>query len=303
MKRRSFIFYASYYEAIRDLPDEMQGRMYKIIVDYAMSQQEPTEDKLQGVLKSYFKLIKPNIDAGIRRYENGLKGGAPKGNKNAQKNTDEKTTKKQPNTQVEKQPQNNPKTTVKQPQKDLENENRLKIDENQQKNNLKTSKKQPKNNLETTKIQPKNNLKTTEKQPDIYLDIIKEQELEQEQEQEQDVVYSNEQTNVRVIVEDWLEILFLRLHNLNAEQYLDNSITERIRQMFLKVANEPNWNIDKTTLPNYKILEKFVDLFRAEPSVVQDMFYKTFKVIDEKTNIANKLKYAVGVFYNKSCGF
>lgn len=71
---RNLIFYASYYEAIKELPDEEQGKVYKAIIDYAMMKIEPD---LSGIAKAIFVLIKPTLDASIKNYENGKKGGRP----------------------------------------------------------------------------------------------------------------------------------------------------------------------------------------------------------------------------------
>lgn len=108
--RNSFIFYSSYYDAISELPEEEQGLIYKAIIDYAIAKKEPKD--LTPACRMCFKLIKPTIDAALSRYdasvENGKKGGAPKGNSNAQK----QPRNKQKTTQ--KQPRNNPETTEKQ---------------------------------------------------------------------------------------------------------------------------------------------------------------------------------------------
>lgn len=114
--RNSFIFYSSYYDAISELPEDEQGLIYKAIIDYAIAKKEP--HNLTPACRMCFKLIKPTIDAALSRYdasvENGKKGGAPKGNSNAQK-----------------QPKNNLETTQEQPR-----------------NNLETSEIQAKNNLD-----------------------------------------------------------------------------------------------------------------------------------------------------------
>ena len=67
----SMVFYRSFYEAIKDLPLDAQGRIYSAIFAYGMDSQEPA---LQGVEKSLFSLIKPQIDANNRKRENGKKG-------------------------------------------------------------------------------------------------------------------------------------------------------------------------------------------------------------------------------------
>ena len=68
--------------------------MFKSIVERALYGKEPT---LSGCSKGMYDLISPQIKANERRYLNGCKGGAPKGNKNA---------KKQPNNNL-KQPNDN----------------------------------------------------------------------------------------------------------------------------------------------------------------------------------------------------
>ena len=81
--RESFIFYKSFYEALNDL-DEPADKIAFIeaICEYALNEEKP---KLSGPLKGMFNLARPQIDKNNIRYENGKKGGAPKGNKNAKK--------------------------------------------------------------------------------------------------------------------------------------------------------------------------------------------------------------------------
>jgi hypothetical protein len=70
MERNSFIFYRSFYEAISDLPDEQQLEIYKAIASYSFDFKEP---ELSGVSKSFWKLIRPNLEANNKRFENGKK--------------------------------------------------------------------------------------------------------------------------------------------------------------------------------------------------------------------------------------
>ena len=102
MTRDHFIFYRSFYEAINKLPPENQLQVYKTVMEYALNGEILEVDAVTSAL---FTVIRPQIDANNKRYENGCKGaaygkkgGAPKGNQNARKIT--------PN-----QPQNNGKTT------------------------------------------------------------------------------------------------------------------------------------------------------------------------------------------------
>lgn len=69
-KRDSMIFYRSFYEAIKELSKEQQGEIYNAIFSYGLDFTEPI---LTGVSKTVWTLIKPQIDANIRRYNNGKK--------------------------------------------------------------------------------------------------------------------------------------------------------------------------------------------------------------------------------------
>lgn len=104
----SFVFFKSFYESIKRLPEENQLELYNAVCAYALYGEEPK--KLSQLAEAIFILMKPNIDSAQKRYkanvENGKKGGAPKGNQNARK-------------KIEKQPNDNPKTTEKQPNDNL----------------------------------------------------------------------------------------------------------------------------------------------------------------------------------------
>ena len=97
MKRESFIFYKSFYDSIKELDLKDQAQIYNAIFSY---QFDGELIELNGVCKSIFTLIIPQLNANNKRYLNGLKGGAPKNNQNARKKQPKinlKTTKKQPN--------------------------------------------------------------------------------------------------------------------------------------------------------------------------------------------------------------
>lgn len=59
-----FTFWNSFYEAGKELPEEMQGELYTAIVNYAFAGKEP---EFQGTLKAVFNGIKPNLDLSIKR--------------------------------------------------------------------------------------------------------------------------------------------------------------------------------------------------------------------------------------------
>jgi hypothetical protein len=74
MKRDSFIFYRSFSEAIDNLPDNEQLKIYRAIKEFALNEHEP---ELTGLAKGFWTLIKPQIAANNKRYEDGRKGGRP----------------------------------------------------------------------------------------------------------------------------------------------------------------------------------------------------------------------------------
>lgn len=75
--RDSFIFYRSFYEAIRELPRDVQGEIYTAIMEYGLYGKET--EQLKPMARSIFILIKPILSANAARQENASKGGAPKG--------------------------------------------------------------------------------------------------------------------------------------------------------------------------------------------------------------------------------
>ena len=69
--RNSFVFYESFLSAIDELDDGMKLKVYEAISHYAL-RSELIE--LQGIPKVVFSLIKPQLDANIKKFENGKKG-------------------------------------------------------------------------------------------------------------------------------------------------------------------------------------------------------------------------------------
>lgn len=68
MARDSFIFYRSFYEAIKEVPEDAQLQIYKAISIYALEQEEI---ELTGIARAIFSLVKPQLDANYKKYENG----------------------------------------------------------------------------------------------------------------------------------------------------------------------------------------------------------------------------------------
>lgn len=90
VRRDSFIFYRSFFETIEDLDDKNQLEIYKAIAEYSLN------DKLinlEGISKTIFRLIEPQLLANKKRFLNGklgaphgIKGGRPKTLRKPQEN-------------------------------------------------------------------------------------------------------------------------------------------------------------------------------------------------------------------------
>lgn len=74
--RDSTIFYRSFYEAIKELSPELQAQVYSAIFEYALNFKET---ELTGLAKTVFTLVKPQLDANLKRYASGT---APKQKRN-----------------------------------------------------------------------------------------------------------------------------------------------------------------------------------------------------------------------------
>ena len=69
--RDSFIFYRSFYETISDLNNKDQLKIYKAIAEFSLND---NLINLDGLSKTIFRLIEPQLLANKKRYINGLKG-------------------------------------------------------------------------------------------------------------------------------------------------------------------------------------------------------------------------------------
>lgn len=96
--RNSFVFYRSFDEAMQEITETDQLVLYRAIVDYGLDGQETVFDS--SYLRMAWKLIKPQLDANWRRYENGCKGGAPVGRRGNQPRTNQELTKNKRNDNV-----------------------------------------------------------------------------------------------------------------------------------------------------------------------------------------------------------
>ena len=102
--RDGFIFYRSFYESAKALNDEDRLQLFDAIFEYALNNEE-TETK--PMVNAFINLMKPQIDANNRRYENGKKGGRPPIKKTETKpNNNQSETKPKPK-EKEKEKENN----------------------------------------------------------------------------------------------------------------------------------------------------------------------------------------------------
>ena len=101
MNRDSFVFYKSFYEAIKNIPEEEQLKLYNAICEYSLFDIIPNLP--DGIAKAMFILMKPNIDNANARYkasvENGKRGGRPR-KKQGENNLDK--TQQKPNNNLDK---------------------------------------------------------------------------------------------------------------------------------------------------------------------------------------------------------
>lgn len=103
MAADKFTFFISFYEALKELPPEDFKKVIIAICEYAFYDKEPD---LPLNLIVPFRLIKPIIDKTLKisetRAEQGRKGGAPVGNKNASKKVDSSKNKQNKQNQADK---------------------------------------------------------------------------------------------------------------------------------------------------------------------------------------------------------
>jgi hypothetical protein len=71
MKRDSMIFYRSFYESLNGLDSVIKAEVYDAIFSYGLDFQEP--EFTSEIAKALFTLIRPQLDANLKRFNNGLK--------------------------------------------------------------------------------------------------------------------------------------------------------------------------------------------------------------------------------------
>lgn len=114
-ERKGFVFYKSWWITIVNLPREVQMDAINAIMEYGFKGAE--SEQLKPIAKAILTMAKPQIDANYKRWQNGLKGGCPKGkvnNTNGRKGKENnrEITKNKP-TSNQKITENKPKVKVK----------------------------------------------------------------------------------------------------------------------------------------------------------------------------------------------
>lgn len=70
--QESFVFYRSFWEATKDLPSEVFKELFCAVSKYSFDSTEP--EGLSPIAMMAFTLIKPQLDANMKRREDGQKG-------------------------------------------------------------------------------------------------------------------------------------------------------------------------------------------------------------------------------------
>ena len=135
MGRDGFVFYASWLEAIKNLPREIQGEVLTAIIEYGLYGE--TTETPKPITSAMLAMVKPQIDVNNKRYENGTKGGRPPKSETKPKPNDNQTeTKPKPNdNQTETKPEPNDNQTETKPEpkekeKDKDKDNIISLTDN-----------------------------------------------------------------------------------------------------------------------------------------------------------------------------
>lgn len=70
--REGFVFYFTFYDAIKTLPIRLRLKAIEILIEYARTGVVPEE--MPSRIEQFFIMAKPQIDANERKRRNGFKG-------------------------------------------------------------------------------------------------------------------------------------------------------------------------------------------------------------------------------------
>ena len=78
MRRKQFTFYESFFRAISYVEDDHDKlALYETICSYALTGEAPDLEGASGTVRAIFEVLRPNLDAGIRKAEGGTAGSTP----------------------------------------------------------------------------------------------------------------------------------------------------------------------------------------------------------------------------------
>lgn len=117
-KRDSMIFYRSFYESLKGLSPIICAEVYDAIFSYGLDFIEP--EFKEPIAKAMFTLIKPQLDANIKRYENGNKPKKSKTEAKQKLNESEKEANENNNVNVNDNVNNNENKLLKKVNKTIE---------------------------------------------------------------------------------------------------------------------------------------------------------------------------------------
>lgn len=97
-KRDSIVVYRSFYEAAKALTDKEELELYRAIFEFGLDHKTADMGPMAAAM---FKLIKPQLEANYKKWQNGMRGGRPKQSESEQEPKDnQKITKNKPNVNV-----------------------------------------------------------------------------------------------------------------------------------------------------------------------------------------------------------
>lgn len=137
MGRKQFTFYESFYSALRRIRKKAdRADAYDAIANYALLGQEPDLDSLPDAAAIAFELIRPTLDASVRKAESGRTGGQR--NRKETEQPDGDSPEKKPETRNpheskpeanRKQSESKPEADAKQSESEGEKENEIEIED------------------------------------------------------------------------------------------------------------------------------------------------------------------------------
>ena len=128
MEREGFVFYRSFYDAIKNMDDATCAACFRALCEYGLNGVEMAADPISAAILT---MAKPNVDKNNKKYENGKTGGRPKNQ--TEPNHNQTITKPKPNDNQTKPNRNQTITKTEKPkpkETEKETETETEISEN-----------------------------------------------------------------------------------------------------------------------------------------------------------------------------